>query len=158
MIGYQCHMRVFNGTDDLEAAIGEELEPSSWHTVTQDEVNMFADATGDHQWIHVDVEKAKDSPFGGTIAHGYLTLSLLPRFAYEMYRVDGLSAMLNYGSNKVRFPTPVPVGSRVRGRAEVAEVTRGEAMSQAVFRFTVELEGSAKPACIAETVTVLIPQ
>ena len=150
-------MRVFNGIDELEAAVGEDLGTSSWHTVTQEEVNLFAEATGDHQWIHVDVEKAKDSPYGGTIAHGYLTLSLIPRFAYEVYRVDGLSSMLNYGANKVRFPTPVPVGSRIRGHIALQEVTRGEGMAQAVARMTVELEGSAKPACVAETVTVMIP-
>lgn len=119
---------------------------------------MFADATGDHQWIHVDVEKAKNSPFGGTIAHGYLTLSLLPRFAYEIYQVEGLASMLNYGSNKVRFPTPVPVGSRVRGHVKVDEIIRGDTMHQAVMTCTVEVEGADKPACIAQTVTVLIPQ
>lgn len=150
-------MRVFYGVDELEAAVGEHLGYSDWHTVTQKQVDLFAEATGDDQWIHVDVERARSSPFGGTIAHGYLTLSLLPVLIREVYKVDGLAMGLNYGSNKVRFPTPVPVGSRIRAGVELVELTRGSAGAQSVVRVTVELEGSEKPACVAETVSVLVP-
>ncbi|MDQ2852662.1 MAG: MaoC family dehydratase [Actinomycetota bacterium] len=150
-------MRTFNGLDELEAVVGEELGVSEWHTVTQEQVNTFADATGDHQWIHVDVEKAKQGPFGGTIAHGYLTLSLIPSMVWEIYTVQGLSMGINYGSNKVRFPTPVPVGSRVRASARLTALNRGASGTQSVVTVTVELEGSDKPACVAETVAVLVP-
>lgn len=150
-------MRVFNGADELEAAVGEHLGYSDWHTVTQKQVDLFAEATGDDQWIHVDVERARGGPFGGTIAHGYLTLSFLPGLIREIYKVEGLAMGLNYGSNKVRFPTPVPVGSRIRAGAELLELTRGPAGAQSVVRVTVELEGSDKPACVAEIVSVLVP-
>lgn len=150
-------MRVFNGVDELETAIGEHLGYSDWYTVTQKQVDLFAEATGDDQWIHVDVKRAKSGPFGGTIAHGYLTLSLLPVLVREVYMVEGLAMGLNYGSNRVRFPTPVPVGSRIRAGVELVELTRGSAGVQSVVRVTVELEGSDKPACVAETVSVLVP-
>jgi len=150
-------MRTFNGVDELQAAVGEHLGHSDWHEVTQQQVDTFADATGDHQWIHVDPEKAKSGPFGGTIAHGYLTLSMIPMLAWEVYEVKGITMGINYGSNKVRFPTPVPVGSRVRAGVEVAEVTPGPKGVQCVFKVTVELEGSDRPACVAETVTVIVP-
>lgn len=150
-------MRTFHGLDDLETAVGDDLGASEWHTVTQEQVDTFAEATGDHQWIHVDVERASKGPFGGTIAHGYLTLSLLPTLVSEIYTVDGLSMGINYGSNKVRFPTPVPVGSRVRARAVLKELNRGPNGAQSVATVTVELEGSEKPACVAETVSLLVP-
>ena len=150
-------MRTFHGLDELEAAVGEELGVSEWHTVTQEQVDMFADATGDHQWIHVDVERAKKGPFGATIAHGYLTLSLLPALVGEFYTVEGLSMGINYGSNKVRFPTPVPVGSRVRARGVLKALNRGPNGAQSIAIITVELEGSEKPACVAETVSLLVP-
>jgi acyl dehydratase len=150
-------MRVFNGIDELKKAVGEHLGHSDWHTVTQEKVNQFADATGDHQWIHVDTEKAKSGPFGGTIAHGYMTLSLIPMLNAQIYRVDGLSMGINYGTNKVRFPTPVPVGSRVRAGAEVVEVNDIPQGAQAVVRTTIEVEDTDKPACVADSVVVLVP-
>ena len=150
-------VRVFNGIDELEAAVGEHLGYSDWHTVTQEEVDLFAQATGDHQWIHTDVERAKGGPFGGTIAHGYFTLSLVPVLTWQIYRVDGLSMGLNYGANKLRFPAPVPVGSRVRAGAELLELNRTAQGANTVVRTTVEIEGGAKPACVVENVTVLVP-
>ncbi|GHF37622.1 acyl dehydratase [Amycolatopsis bartoniae] len=149
-------MRVFSSLDEFTAAVGEQLGTSEWHTVTQDQVNTFADATGDHQWIHVDVEKANQGPFGGPIAHGFLTLSLLPVLGSETYRVDGLKMGINYGLNKVRFPQPVRVGAKVRGSAELAEVTDVPGGKQAVVRWTVEIDGEAKPACVAEFVVRLL--
>ena len=150
-------MRVFGSIDELTAAVGEEIGPTDWMTITQEQVDTFADATGDHQWIHVDPERAKDGPFGGTIAHGYLTLSLVPRIAAELFDLDTSGAKLNYGVNKVRFPHPVPVGSRIRGTVTIAEVTDVPAGKQMVTRYAVEIEGVAKPACVAETVVLLLP-
>jgi acyl dehydratase len=150
-------MRVFNGIEELEKAVGEHLGYSDWHTVTQERVNLFADATGDHQWIHVDTEKAKAGPFGGTIAHGYMTLSLIPMLNAQIYRVDGLSMGINYGTNKVRFPAPVPVGSRVRAGAELVEMNATPQGAQAVLRTTIEVEDGQKPACVADSVVVLVP-
>jgi acyl dehydratase len=149
-------MRVFNGIDELKQAVGEHLGHSDWHTVTQDKVDLFADATGDHQWIHVDPERAKAGPFGGTIAHGYMTLSLLPMLNQQIYRIDGLTMGINYGTNKVRFPSPVPVGSRVRAGTEILEVNPNAQGAQAVVRTTIEVEGGEKPACVAESVVVLV--
>jgi acyl dehydratase len=150
-------MRVFNGIDELKAAVGEHLGHSDWHEVTQEKVDQFADATGDHQWIHVDPEKAKNGPFGGTIAHGYMTLSLVPMLNAQIYRVDGLKMGINYGTNKVRFPAPVPVGKRVRAGVEVLEVNTGPQGAQAIVKTTIEVEGGDKPACVAESVVVLVP-
>jgi acyl dehydratase len=150
-------MRVFHGIDELEKAVGEHLGHSDWHTVTQEGVDRFADATGDHQWIHVDPERAKKGLFGGTIAHGYMTLSLVPMLNAQIYRVEGLTMGINYGTNKVRFPAPVPVGSRVRAGAEVLEVNAGPQGAQAVVKTTIEVEGGDKPACVAESVVVLVP-
>jgi acyl dehydratase len=150
-------MRVFTGLEELAAAKGEHLGRSEWHAVTQEQVNLFADATGDHQWIHVDVERAKNGPFGGTIAHGYLTLSLIPMLASEIFRVDGLSMGINYGTEKVRFPSPVRVGSRVRSGAELLDLRQAAQGVHAVVRHTIEIEGGAKPACVAETVSLLVP-
>ncbi|GAB2999238.1 MaoC family dehydratase [Amycolatopsis acidiphila] len=149
-------MRVFASLDEFAAAAGEQLGTSEWHTVTQEQVDTFAEATGDHQWIHVDVEKAKQGPFGGPIAHGFLTLSLLPRLSAATYRVDGLKMGINYGLNKVRFPMPVKVGAKVRGTAELAEITDVPGGKQAVVRWTVEIDGEQKPACIAEFVVRLL--
>jgi len=149
-------MRVFTTFDDLDAAVGEEIGTSDWLTLDQDRVNAFADATGDHQWIHVDVERAANGPFGGTIAHGYLTLSLIPLFSAQIFALETPGARLNYGVNKVRFPTPVRVGSRVRATATVAEVTDVPAGKQMVTRYVLEIEGQDKPACVAETVVLLL--
>ena len=150
-------MKTFHGLDEFEKAVGTHLGHSDWHTVTQEQVDLFAEATGDHQWIHVDPERAKDGPFGGTIAHGYLTLSLVPKLVWEVYKVEGLSMGVNYGSNRVRFPSPVPVGSRIRAGVELVSLERGPNGAQATVRVTIEREGGDKPACVAETVSVLVP-
>ena len=149
-------MRVFTSFDQLSEAVGEDLGRTDWLEVTQERVDAFADATGDHQWIHVDVEKAKDGPFKGTIAHGYLTLSLIPYFNPQLFRLDTPGAKLNYGVNKVRFPNPVKVGSRIRATAEIAEVSDVPAGKQLVTRYSIEIEGENKPACVAETVVLLL--
>jgi acyl dehydratase len=150
-------MRVFTTFDELADAVGEELGTSDWLEITQQRVDAFADATGDHQWIHVDVERAASGPFGGTIAHGYLTLSLIPQLTPQIFVLDTPGTKLNYGVNKVRFPSPVPVGSRIRATATIAEVTDVPAGKQLVTRYTIETEGQDKPACVAETVALLLP-
>jgi acyl dehydratase len=150
-------MRVFENVDAFAAAKGEHLGYSDWHTITQEQVNLFAEATGDHQWIHVDVERAKQGPFGGTIAHGYLTLSLIPRLAQQIYTVENLTMGINYGSNKIRFPATVPVGSRVRAGSELLDVVDAKLGKQFIVRTAVEIEGGDKPACVAETVVLLVP-
>lgn len=150
-------MRVFANVDAVKRAAGETLGSSDWVTVDQAMIDRFAEATGDFQWIHVDVARAKASRFGSTIAHGFLTLSLLARLSQETYRVENLAARLNYGCNKVRFTTPVPSGKRVRAHFKiqsVEDVTQGVRLTTEA---TVELEGSAKPACIAEQISILIP-
>lgn len=150
-------MRVFANLAELEAAKGEHLGSSDWHTVTQEQIDAFAEATGDHQWIHVDTEKAAKGPFGTTIAHGYLTLSLLPVLTKDIYRVDGLTMGINYGSNKIRFPSVVKVGSRIRAGVELVDVLEAKLGRQVVNRVTVEIEGEAKPAMVAETLVLLVP-
>jgi acyl dehydratase len=150
-------MRTFTTIDELTAAVGEDLGASEWLEITQDRVDAFADATGDHQWIHVDVERAKDGPFGGTIAHGYLTLSLVPFLGSQVFSLETPGAKLNYGVNKVRFPNPVLVGSRVRAHVSVAEVTDIPAGKQMQLKYVIEIEGADKPACVAETVVLLLP-
>ncbi|OMC41442.1 dehydratase [Mycobacterium sp. GA-1841] len=145
-------MKVFNGLDEFVAAAGSELGPTEWMEITQDRVNLFADATDDHQWIHVDPERAADGPFGGTIAHGLLTLSLLPHFTHQLYRVDNVKLAVNYGYNKVRFITPVRVGANVRARAAISDVAQLDGAVQATMTVTVEIEGSEKPAAVAESI------
>jgi acyl dehydratase len=149
-------MRVFSSADEVRAARGEELGVSDWLTVTQDQVNQFADATGDHQWIHVDTERAAQGPFGGTIAHGFLTLSLLSSLNFQIYRFDGIRMAINYGLNRVRFPNPVRVGSRVRSHCTLAEVTDVDGGVQLALQSTVEVEGAEKPACAAEQLVRLV--
>jgi acyl dehydratase len=144
----------FENLDALEAAAGTELAVSDWVEITQERVNQFADATGDHQWIHVDPERAKrESPFGGPIAHGYLTLSLLPKLMSDALEIDGTRVSVNYGVNRVRFTDPVPVGSRVRARIGLAKFERIAGGAQLFWNVTIEREGAAKPAMIAETVS-----
>lgn len=150
-------MRVFTSLDDVAAAKGEELGTSDWVTIEQDRVDKFADATGDHQWIHVDVERAATGPFGGTIAHGYLTLSLVPWLGSQVFSLETPGAKLNYGVNKVRFPNPVRVGSRVRNTVSVGDVTDLSSGKQLTLKHVVEIEGEDKPACVAETVVLLLP-
>ena len=150
-------MRVFTTFEELEQAAGEELGASEWVTIDQRRVNQFADATGDHQWIHVDVERAKEGPFGGTIAHGYLTLSLVPWLGSQVFTLQTPGAKLNYGVNKVRFPNPVKVGAKVRVRVKLAEVTDIPKGKQLTVQHTIDIDGEEKPAMIAETVVLLLP-
>jgi acyl dehydratase len=145
-------MKTFENLDQLRSATGEHLGYSDWHLVDQAQINAFADATGDHQWIHVDPERAKAGPFGTTIAHGYLTLSLAPVLTSEILDVKGVSMGVNYGVNKVRFPAPVKVDSKVRAGAELASIEEVPGGVQVVVRLTYEVEGQEKPACVAETV------
>lgn len=149
-------MRTFADLDEFTAAKGEHLGHSDWFEVTQERVNQFADATGDHQWIHVDPERAKDGPFGHTIAHGYLTLSLIPMLAKQIYTVGNIAMGINYGLGKVRFPTVLPVGSKIRAGAELAEVTDKPQGTQAILRFTFETENGEKPVCVAETIVLYV--
>ena len=144
-------MRTINGIQQLRDLEGQELGTTGWHEVTQDEVDAFADATGDHQWIHVDVERARDTPFGGTIAHGYYTLSLVPRLSDEVTRYEGFAFALNYGLDRVRFPSALPVGSRLRATFRLAEVKDVPGGAQIKTEVTFEREGGDKPVCVAET-------
>lgn len=140
--------------DELPSYVGKEIGVSEWHEMSQETINAFADATGDHQWIHVDVERAKrESPFGGPIAHGFLTLSLTPQLVWEVYTVDGVKMGVNYGVNKVRFPAPVPAGSRIRARVALVDLQEIEGGAQGITQVTFEREGHDKPVCVAETVS-----
>jgi acyl dehydratase len=145
-------MLTISGIDELRAKVGEELGVSEWHEVTQDEIDAFADATGDHQWIHVDPERAAETPFGSTIAHGLYTLSLGPRFTFALFTIEGFAFGLNYGYNKVRFPAPLPVDSRLRMRATLASVDDVPGGVQLTITQTFEREGEEKPVCVAESV------
>ena len=151
-------MKTLQTLSDLAALVGQEVVVSDWITITQEQVNQFAQATGDHQWIHVDVEKAKAGPFGGPIAHGYLTLSLLPQFFISSLKIEETRMGVNYGLNKVRFPAPVPVGSRLRGRMKLLKcepIDQGGV--QMTWETTVEREGGAKPVCVAESMARYYP-
>ncbi|MGW1162975.1 MaoC family dehydratase [Streptomyces sp. NPDC002513] len=145
--------RTFTSVDALKAAVGQHLGYTDWLEIDQKRIDLFADATGDHQWIHVDPEKAASGPFGTTIAHGYLTLSLLPLFGPQLIRVEGATMGVNYGTNKVRFPAPVPVGSRLRATAAITGVEDVPGGVQVAVAFTVEREGGDKPVCVAESVS-----
>ncbi|CAN3128132.1 MaoC family dehydratase [Mycobacterium sp. smrl_JER01] len=149
-------MKKFDNLAEFVAAEGTQLGPTEWLEITQDRVNLFADATDDHQWIHVDPERAADGPFGGTIAHGLLTLSLLPHFTHQLYAVDNVAMAINYGYNKVRFITPVRVGAKLRARAEITKVAQLENAVQATVSTTVEIAGSDKPAAVAESIVRFI--
>jgi len=146
-------MLTLTGLDEIKAHVGKELGVSDWLLVTQETIDQFAEVTGDHQWIHVDVERAKQSPFGGTIAHGYFTLSLAPRFSYELFSFEGLAFGVNYGLNRVRFPAPMPVGGRVRMRAKLASAEEITGGAQLTTELTFEREGGEKPVCVAESLT-----
>jgi acyl dehydratase len=144
-------MKTITGLEELKEAEGEVLGTSDWHEVTQADVDAFADVTGDHQWIHVDVERAKETPFGGTIAHGYFTLSLIPLLSRQVFGMEGFTFALNYGLNRVRFPAPMPVGGKVRCTVKVAEVQEIPGGAQTTMEMTLEREGGEKPVCVAET-------
>ena len=139
-----------DGISGLKELVGEHLGYSEWHEVTQEQVNLFADATGDHQWIHVDIGRAKAGPFGGPIAHGYLTLSLTPALLSEILEVSGISMAVNYGLNKLRFPAPVPVGSKVRAGVQLDQLEDVSGGVQVTLTTTFEVEGGSKPVCVAE--------
>ncbi|MFJ5224770.1 MaoC family dehydratase [Streptomyces sp. NPDC088400] len=145
--------RVFTSADELRAGVGEQLGHSDWLEIDQKRIDLFADATGDHQWIHVDPERAAAGPFGTTIAHGYLTLSLLPALVPQILRVENVKMGINYGTNKVRFPSPVPVGSRLRASAVLKDVSDAGEGVQITMLVTIEREGGGKPACVAESVS-----
>jgi acyl dehydratase len=138
--------------DQLGTHAGRSLGQSSWYPITQEQVDLFADATGDHQWIHVDPVRAKSGPFGQTIAHGYLTLSMAPVLLFEVLSVGGVGLVINYGANRVRFPSPLLIGARLRATVDLLEVTDVDGGVQAAFRMTFETEGGAKPVCVAEIV------
>ncbi|MEV7321061.1 MaoC family dehydratase [Streptomyces sp. NPDC093970] len=145
--------RIFTSPDELRTAVGEQLGHTDWVEIDQKRIDLFAEATGDHQWIHVDPERAAAGPFGTTIAHGYLTLSLLPLFGPQLIEVEGVKMGVNYGTEKVRFPAPVPVGSRLRATATITGVTDVTGGVQVSVAFTVEREGGDKPVCVAESVS-----
>jgi acyl dehydratase len=149
---------VFESPSDLDRAVGQHLGYSDWLEITQERIDKFADATGDHQWIHVDPERAKDGPFGACIAHGYLTQSLVNLFLPQIVEVRGISMGVNYGADRVRFPAPVPVGSRVRGGAELLKVEPVKGGVQATIRVTVEIEGSERPGCVIDTISRYYPE
>ena len=147
-------MREIATLDELKALIGQEVAVSDWVQISQERVNQFAEATGDYQWIHLDVERCKrESPYGGPIAHGYLTLSLLPMLMQNSVRMTDVRMGVNYGVNKVRFPAPVPVGSKVRSRTRVLSVEDIEGGAQVTWLVTVEREGGDKPVCVAESIS-----
>ncbi|MEK6276985.1 MAG: MaoC family dehydratase [Actinomycetota bacterium] len=153
-------MAEIKGIEGVKELLGKEVGPGDWREVTQEDINAFADLSGDHQWIHVDVERAKEeSPFGGTIAHGNLTLSLIDGFRQDLIQSSGFKLGVNYGWNKVRFPAPVPAGSKVRAKAEIVEVEDvGDGWWQVVTRFTLEVEGADKPCCVADSVGRALPE
>jgi acyl dehydratase len=146
-------MLTLNGLEEVKGYVGKELGVSDWLEVTQEKIDQFAAVTGDDQWIHVDVERAKVSPFGGTIAHGYYTLSLAPRFSYDMFSFEGFAFGVNYGLNRLRFPAPLPVGGRVRMRAKLLSVEEIPGGAQLATELTFEREGGEKPVCVAESLS-----
>ena len=149
-------MREISSVEELKNLIGQEVAVTDWVAITQERVNMFADATGDHQWIHIDVERSrKESPYGGTIAHGFLTLSLLPMLMERAVSFPTIKMGVNYGLNKVRYPAPVPVGSRLRARMALQEVEDIEGGAQITWKVTIEREGGDKPVCVAESIARL---
>jgi acyl dehydratase len=149
-------VKVFENLSEFAAAQGSQFGPTDWIKISQDRINLFADATEDHQWIHVDPERAANGPFGSTIAHGLLTLSLLPHFSHQLYRVDNVAMAINYGYDKVRFISPVKVGANVRARGELTSVNRLGGAVQATMTITVEIEGSEKPGAVAESIVRFI--
>lgn len=147
-------MRIFRNIDELDTAVGTDLGTSPWLDITQEQIDRFADATGDRQWIHIDTDRAESGPFGRTIAHGFLTLSLIPSLSEQIWRVDGASLAVNYGTDTVRFLQPVPVDSRIRVHATIDAVKSNHMGKVVSVRYTVELEGTGKPACVATSLTV----
>lgn len=151
----RAQAREFSGVEDLETAVGTHLGYSTWHEIDQDAINAFAAATGDRQWIHTDPQRAEQGPFGRTIAHGFLTVSKLPEMLWEIYTISGVSLQINYGTNKIRFPAAVAVGSKIRTGAELVSLEQTGLGATMVIRAQVDIDGEAKPACVAELVTIL---
>lgn len=151
-------MRIFESLSELQSAVGEELGTSDWVTIEQARIDQFAEATGDHQWIHVDVERAKAGPFGGTIVHGYLTMSLVNYFLPQLIEVRGFAHAVNVGADRLRFLSPVKVGSRIRGAGEIVSVEEVKGAIQSVVRVTVEIEGQDRPACVLDTISRYFPE
>ena len=145
-------MRTIKGIEELKQLAGQELGSGDWHEVTQEQINQFADATGDHQWIHTDVERAKKGPFGGPIAHGYFTLSIIPVLLRDVMSVEGMRMGINYGLNKLRLPAPVPIGSKIRANVKCASVEEVSGGLQGTFDVTVEVDGQDKPGCAAQVI------
>jgi len=145
-------MRVYASIAEFAAAVGEELGTTDWIEIDQERIDLFADATGDHQWIHVDPGRAAKGPFRGTIAHGFLTLSMLPVVMNSLYRVDGVSMAVNYGLDKVRFPAPVPVGAKIRGSSRVESTQQLDGAVQGTIATTIEIDGSDRPACVVQSI------
>ena len=148
--------RVLSSMTEVEQVVYEPLGTTEWVEIDQDSVDRFAEVTGDHQWIHVDTERAAESAYGGTIAHGYLTLAKLPAFAATLYRLDAGASRLNYGVNKVRFPAPVPVGSRIRATPTIVGIREVPAGDQVTVRWVVECDQASRPVCVAETLTLVV--
>ncbi|WP_327098765.1 MaoC family dehydratase [Nocardia vinacea] len=148
--------RIFTSLDELRAAVGESIGPGPWLTIDQTRIDAFAEATGDDQWIHVDPQRAANGPYGATIAHGYLTLSSIPLLGRDIYALDFGTARINYGSNTVRFPSAVRSGTRIRATATIADLRVEQSRAQLTVRWTIDNEGQAKPACVAETLTVVV--
>lgn len=151
-------MREIDGVGGLREVAGEDLGTSEWVPITQDQIQSFADVTGDRQWIHVDPERAAHGPYGRTIAHGFLVLAMVPALAAQVYQVNGLAMVVNYGLEKVRFPAPVPVGSRIRDSVRVIAVTASDRGHLALIKHTVEREGSTRPVCVAEQLRLLVEE
>jgi acyl dehydratase len=152
---HSCELKTIRGIEGYKALVGKQLGQSDWLQIDQDRISQFADATGDHQWIHVDVQQAKEGPFGATIAHGFLTLSIIPMLNRGVVKIEGVRMGINYGLNRVRFPSPVKVGSRVKASLRNISVEDVQGGIQIVNEVTISIEGEAKPACVAETVTRL---
>ena len=150
--------KVFESPANLMGSEGTQLGSTDWLRIDQDRVNGFADVTGDHQWIHVDVERARDGPFGGTIAHGYMTMSLVNFFLPQLIEVRGIAHAVNVGADRLRFLSPVKVGSRIRGAGEIVKVEEIKGAIQSVVRVTIEIEGSEKPACVVDTISRYFPE
>jgi acyl dehydratase len=148
-------VRTFESAQQLFAAAGDHIGSSEWHTITQQRIQAFADATDDHQWIHLDAERAATGPFGTTVAHGFLTLSLIPMLVREVYRVEQARMVVNYGLNRVRFPAPLPSGSDVRADVELLNVAEHDGRVQVTSRVTVNIRDAEKPCCVAETLTLV---
>lgn len=156
VMGESTTKRVFHGIDELKQAVGTALGTSKWHTVTQDEVNLFSDVTHDHQWIHVDEDRAAQSPFGGTVVHGYFTLALVSHLCKQVYEVSGLSMEMNYGSNSIRYPAPLKVGTSVQATVKLLSLEAAASGHKVISRITLTPDDGDRPVCVAEIITLMV--